>query len=222
VERPAPKKRRPRRKLPELAALKRPSQPRAQATFDAIVTAAARLLAARGYGEITTNHIAAAAGVGIGSVYEYFPGKDAIVAEVATRLVDRILTGLTGDFPALLSLPEHQITRAWVDLVYATLHRERRLVAVFTEEVPYTRAIPAFQSMTERLLGVSRALRARAGVTLAHETASLHLMINLTTSTILQLVLEPPSDVTVEEMLTALAHRLATWVALEPSSLTPS
>lgn len=219
----AASKRRTRRKSPELSPLKQPIQPRARATFDAIVAAAARLLAARGYGDVTTNHIAAAAGVGIGSVYEYFPGKDAIVAEVATRLVDRILAELTTAFPSVLALPPARSTRAWVDLVYATLHRERKLVAVFTEEVPYTRAIPAFASMTERLLAVSRALRARAGVKLAHETASLHLMINLTTSTILQLVLEPPLDVTVEEMLEALAHRLATWLAHgEPGAIIPS
>ena len=57
----------------------RGAQRRAQLTFDALVEACARLLPELGYAGVTTNHVAEAAGVGIASLYEYFPGKDAIV-----------------------------------------------------------------------------------------------------------------------------------------------
>jgi AcrR family transcriptional regulator len=64
-----------------------PRQRRARVTRDAIVEAAAHLLATRGWEASTTNHIAARAGVSIGSLYKYFPNKPSIVAEVARRRI---------------------------------------------------------------------------------------------------------------------------------------
>ena len=68
---------------------KQPKQRRATATVDAIVGAAARILVESGYASASTNRIAARAGVGIGSLYEYFPGKAAIFAELRRREMER-------------------------------------------------------------------------------------------------------------------------------------
>jgi AcrR family transcriptional regulator len=62
---------------------RRPRQARARATVEAILTAAGILLVERGWAACTTNHVAERAGVSIGSLYKYFPNKEAIVAEVA-------------------------------------------------------------------------------------------------------------------------------------------
>jgi AcrR family transcriptional regulator len=64
-----------------------PRQPRARVTRDAIIEAAAHLLATRGWEASTTNHIAERAGVSIGSLYKYFPNKPSILAEVARRRI---------------------------------------------------------------------------------------------------------------------------------------
>lgn len=58
---------------------KQPLQARSRDTVDVILKAAARLLATKGYAATTTNHIAEDAGVSIGSLYEYFPNKDALL-----------------------------------------------------------------------------------------------------------------------------------------------
>lgn len=63
---------------------KTPRQERAKDTRRRLLEAAARVFAARGYARTTTNHIAAEAGHSIGSLYQYFPNKDAIVAELST------------------------------------------------------------------------------------------------------------------------------------------
>jgi AcrR family transcriptional regulator len=68
-----------------LAARKRPRHPRAQATVEAIVEAAARILDGNPAVEFTTNHVAELAGVGIGSLYQYFPNKSALVAALLER-----------------------------------------------------------------------------------------------------------------------------------------
>ena len=68
---------------------KRPQQARSQLTVEAILAAAAQVFEARGYGAGTTNRIAERAGVSIGSLYEYFPNKDAIVVALAERELAR-------------------------------------------------------------------------------------------------------------------------------------
>ena len=67
---------------PEIFPRKLPRQPRSVETFHAILEAAARILEEGGWSTINTNDIADRAGVGIGSLYQYFPSKEAILAEL--------------------------------------------------------------------------------------------------------------------------------------------
>lgn len=71
-----------------LAPRRRPRQARSQATASAILEAAARVFAAHGYAAGTTNRIAECAGVSVGSLYEYWPNKDAILAALLERHLD--------------------------------------------------------------------------------------------------------------------------------------
>jgi AcrR family transcriptional regulator len=68
---------------------RKPRQVRAELTRDRILTAAAHVFAAHGYAAGTTNRIAEQARVSIGSLYQYFPNKDAILAELMVRHIDR-------------------------------------------------------------------------------------------------------------------------------------
>lgn len=61
---------------------KTPRQARARATCVAIRQAAAHILVAGGQAGLTTNRIAERAGVSIGSLYQYYPSKEAILAEM--------------------------------------------------------------------------------------------------------------------------------------------
>jgi len=61
------------------------SQKRSRLTVDALVEATARVLTKEGYDRASTNKIAAMAGVSIGSLYQYFPSKEALVAAVIER-----------------------------------------------------------------------------------------------------------------------------------------
>lgn len=76
-----------RKKTPKRP-LRQAKQPRSKATVNAIVEAAARILADDGWQGVNTNAIARRAGVSVGSVYEYFPDKQAILAVI----IDRHLT----------------------------------------------------------------------------------------------------------------------------------
>jgi AcrR family transcriptional regulator len=78
---PLPRRLRPRRQ---------PVQPRARATVDAILIAAADLVARDGPGAASTNRIAARAGVSIGSLYQYFPTSESILLALFERHIAEI------------------------------------------------------------------------------------------------------------------------------------
>jgi AcrR family transcriptional regulator len=193
---------------------KRPSQARSRQTVDALVDACTWLLPRRGYIKTTTNHIAERAGVNIASLYEYFPGKDAIIAQVAERLVERVLARLQQELPGVLATGESTAARLWIELIYDTVAREKVLVAVFLYQVPYTYQLEPVRSLAPRLLEFSLQVQQRAGglVRPDFSAASLHLLINLVSSTIFQLVLNPPEDVPASALLDELVRRMEEWV----------
>lgn len=116
---------------------KAPEQDRSRATVDAILEAAARILVKGGYDAFTTNRVAEKAGVSIGSLYQYFPNKDALLVELSRRHmleiekgVDRMVEGIhTAPLAAIVrSAVEHNVQAHLVD---PDLHR------VLSEEVPW-------------------------------------------------------------------------------------
>ncbi|MEU3052820.1 TetR/AcrR family transcriptional regulator [Streptomyces griseus] len=72
-----------------LAPRRKPRQVRAELTRERILTAAAHVFAEYGYAAGTTNRIAEHARMSIGSLYQYFPNKDSILAELLVRHIDR-------------------------------------------------------------------------------------------------------------------------------------
>ena len=68
---------------------KTPSQARAEDTVESIIEAAAQVLEAEGFEGFNTNAIARRAGVSIGSLYQYFPGKDALTVAQIQRQTKR-------------------------------------------------------------------------------------------------------------------------------------
>jgi AcrR family transcriptional regulator len=84
---------------------RKPRQQRAQVKVELILEAAMRLLAKGGLAALTTNAVAETAGVSIGTLYQYFANKEAILDALAERetaeLSERVLAALTapGEIP---------------------------------------------------------------------------------------------------------------------------
>jgi AcrR family transcriptional regulator len=92
---------------------KAPFQARAKTTRDAIIEAAAQIIANQGLAGFNTNAVAARAGVSIGSLYQYFPNKDALMVALIHRSQDvqlqsvaaAVASALPGsDLPTLIRL----------------------------------------------------------------------------------------------------------------------
>ena len=70
----------------EITPRKQPRQARARATCAAIREAAARILVAGGAAAVNTNAVAELAGVSVGTLYQYYPSKEAILAELVREM----------------------------------------------------------------------------------------------------------------------------------------
>ncbi len=113
--------------------LRRPAtQRRAEVLLQSVRQAARQILEKDGPNGLTTNHVAERAGVSVGSVYHYYPNKDAIIADLFEELVNQLAEeiALKGqeDIYGGQSLPEAFET--FVSLMFkhrsrlAGLHRE--------------------------------------------------------------------------------------------------
>ena len=80
-----------------------PKQARARATVDAILEAAFQILESDGLAHLTTSRIADRAGVSIGTLYQYFPDREAILLEMGQRHSDAMREKITS---ILLGSPE--------------------------------------------------------------------------------------------------------------------
>ncbi|MBN9789782.1 MULTISPECIES: TetR/AcrR family transcriptional regulator [unclassified Pseudonocardia] len=123
-----------------IAPRRRPRQVRAELTRERILTAAAHVFATYGYAAGTTNRIADEARCSIGSLYQYFPNKDAILAELLTRHLDQGAATLppgeeAGDQPL------EELVRAMVRTAITNHRDDPRLLRLFMEEAPREGAV---------------------------------------------------------------------------------
>ena len=84
---------------------KRPRQARSKATVDTILEATARVLVKHGFDGLTTNAVATAAGVSIGSLYQYFPNKEALVAALIDRHIEQMNATMLAELARVATLP---------------------------------------------------------------------------------------------------------------------
>ena len=113
---------------------KQPQQPRARATIEAILQAAAHILGERGWEGLTTNRVAELAGVSIGSLYQYFPHKLALVEAVRRRHFDDVLAVLRA--AADERLPRLRRMELLVDGMIGVHSRNPAAHRVLLEETP--------------------------------------------------------------------------------------
>lgn len=69
---------------------RQPKQARSRELVERILTSAGELFAARGYPNVTTNHIAEQAGVSVGSLYQFFADKEEILAALQDKWTMRL------------------------------------------------------------------------------------------------------------------------------------
>jgi len=135
---------------PALKPRKLPRQQRAEQTVAALLEAAARILESKGLDGLNTNKVAELAGVSVGSLYQYFPGKDALVVALLQRERAAFLAQAEGALAA--STGREALERLVAASVHQQLYRpalvrlldfEERRPAIARELAPFIVSIGA-------------------------------------------------------------------------------
>jgi AcrR family transcriptional regulator len=185
-----------------LSPRKAPAQRRSRQTVDAILQAAARVFAERGFARGTTNRIAERAGVSIGSLYEYFPNKESILVALVERYMDEGMTRI--DRLLGRSLAESRDLSAVLrGLVCAMLdfhRREPELHRVLFEEAPHPPQLHACLLQLEERLAhqLEEILRARPEAQVTDPDTAAHLVVQVLESLTHRFVLRGIHDLSDE------------------------
>jgi AcrR family transcriptional regulator len=136
---------------------KSPRQTRSEATVAAILGATARILVREGWDRASTNRIAEVAGVSVGSLYQYFPSKEALVAALMDRHVDEASALLWAAADRLMGATLEVAVRGIVQLMIDVHRVDPLLHKVLHEEVPRGPQRERYAALEERALTLARA-----------------------------------------------------------------
>lgn len=196
---------------------KQPLQARSRETVRVILRAAAQVFSARGYAATTTNHIAARAGVSIGSLYEYFPSKDALlVALLEDHLVEAeaILSEVWARIDTCRDM--HEVVRRFARAMFDVHARDRALHRLLVEEAPLPRrARQRVHALEEEAAArVEAYLRAHPGITRRDPALAAAVVVQCIESLTHKLVVHgnnnSESEPYVDEMVALVTSYLAT------------
>ena len=112
------------------------SQERSRSTVDALLEATARVLVKEGYDRASTNRIAEVAGVSIGSLYQYFPNKEALVAAVIDRHTEQVSQVTRNALVKAAALPIEAAAREFVSVAIDGHRVNPKLHGVLAEQIP--------------------------------------------------------------------------------------
>jgi AcrR family transcriptional regulator len=171
-----------------------PRQARSRAMVERIVVAGARVLEESGYQDASTNRIAREAGVSPGSLYQYFPDKEAIVAEIAHRLVEEFSSAISPVVRSAALERPPAATRLVLGAALDALQERAALLRALVDRVPAVEQREALQPVRGRLADVvyhSLATNPRALRHSDHERTT-WLIVEITQHLLVRYVLDTP------------------------------
>lgn len=112
------------------------SQERSRLTVDALLEATARILIREGFDKASTNRIAEVAGVSVGSLYQYYPNKEALVAALIDRHNRKVMALVRSELAEAAKLPVEAAIRKLVAVAMKAHRIDPRLHRVLAEQIP--------------------------------------------------------------------------------------
>jgi AcrR family transcriptional regulator len=136
---------------------KNASQERSRATVDTLIEATARILVNEGFDKASTNRIAEKAGVSVGSLYQYFPGKEALVAAVLERHHRELMQVVRHALAEVAVLPMEQAVRKLVSAAIDAHRIDPKLHRVLAEQIPRTGKLENMETFNRGTYALFRA-----------------------------------------------------------------
>lgn len=151
-------------KVPPPKPRKRPKQARSEATVEAIVEATGQVLAEHGIAKSTTVRIARRAGVSVGSLYQYFPGKESLVAAFIERRMDHDLAVLRAVVAAGAPHPPRELFGIACRELVRLIREERDLYREIIEVVPMVDQVDELRAGLEQAVQLAAELLGASGL----------------------------------------------------------
>lgn len=193
----------------QLEPRKQPTQVRAELTRERILTAAAHVFAEYGYAAGTTNRIAERARVSIGSLYQYFPNKDAILASLLVRHLD---AGMAAQRDSGTSASLESIVRQHVRSAIDNHQEDPQLLRLLIEQAPFSpeliRRMEAYQE--RRVAEIGELLASHPEVRVTDTATAAQLIVASVEMVVHQLVVAQVDADRLENELTAMLTRYLT------------
>jgi AcrR family transcriptional regulator len=131
--------------------IRKPSQARSKFTREAVIDSATQVLRDLGYDAFNTNRVAEQAGVSIGSLYQYFPHKQALIEAIVVRHVTLLAGTLAGSLAQARALPVGDAMDLLVHATIGVYANDLDLHRVVHEQIPQQQAEAAVDTTMRQL-----------------------------------------------------------------------
>jgi AcrR family transcriptional regulator len=115
---------------------KTPQQRRSREMVERILAAGRTVVLRDGYDAASTNRIAAEAGVSPGSLYQYFPNKDAVLSAIVGRYSDDVSERITAALADRFDETGPEMVRATLEALLDALEENAELLRIVADELP--------------------------------------------------------------------------------------
>ncbi|CAN7726433.1 TetR/AcrR family transcriptional regulator [Variovorax paradoxus] len=156
-------------------------QERSRATVGSLIEATARILVKEGFDKASTNRVAEVAGVSIGSLYQYFPSKEALVAAVIERHQQQIMQMVRSELAQVRDQPLDQAIRRFVAVAVAAHRLDPQLHRVLAEQIPRVGRLEKLETFSRENFSLFRAYLEAARDELAVDDLELASFVCVTT-----------------------------------------
>ncbi len=200
---------------------RKPQQARSRATVESIVEAGFIALSRHGLTGTTTRHIADIAGIGVGSLYEYFDNKEAIYRAMNQHMVDEIVAMIRQAMPTLLRCDIRALVIELLSRFRELLHRDddRYLnYAGYAMHADQRRPLGPIQKLLTEL-ALQYVMHHPELMRLRNLPTMSYIIINGGIFTIIRHLAEPQPSIAFEDLVQGLADMAASYVEVELAKL---
>lgn len=171
--------------------------------MERILAAATQVLADSGYGQMSTNRVAAEAGVSVGSLYRYFDDKDDIFETLRVRASDAILERLTTSIADAARQSPRVGVRAVIAALVDALAEHAAVVRALVNEVPMGTQANVLPEIERGLATFTRIYAAQQlpDVPRPEMEARIYLAMGVALNSCLRIALEKPPELDADHLI---------------------
>lgn len=193
---------------------KKPLQFRSRQMVDALLLATAETIAERGLADTTTNHVAARAGVSVGSLYQYFASKQALIDALINQQQADLATAVDTQMRALIDADLHSLIRNLLDTVFRFFEARQGLYLELARNwyLPSTlRGVDLLERFVTEAFRLYL-LRHHASLRIENLPLALFVTFNSTVFTGIRYLSRPQTHLQREEVIDALSQMVAGYL----------